>query len=67
MSEPRIIVDQLRELRVANKRSQEDISYVTGYHRSQIMRYEALTHTPRLDAVCNWAEALGYELVLVKK
>lgn len=64
---PAVIVDQLREIRVANKLSQEEISHVTGYHRSQIMRYEAKTHCPRLDAVCDWAESLGYDLVLVKK
>jgi transcriptional regulator with XRE-family HTH domain len=67
MTQPSDILDELRELRVAAKRSQEDISYATGYHRSQIIRYEARTHTPRLDAVCNWAEALGYELVLRPK
>jgi transcriptional regulator with XRE-family HTH domain len=67
VTQPNEIVDKLRTLRVSGKFSQEDISEYAGCSRAHMMRVEALRKYPRLDMVCTWAEAVGYELVLMPK
>lgn len=58
------IIKQLREIRRAKEIAQEDLSADCGYHRQQIMRWENGISRPSLPVVCDWANALGYELTL---
>lgn len=67
MTQPKDIVEVLRRTRVNSGVAQFDLSEAAGYNRGTIAKYETGRGTPSLHMACNWAEALGYELVLVKK
>ena len=64
---PHYIVEDLREIRLANKVSQEELADRAGYNRTQVIRYEAGAFSPKLETVSNWADVLGYELILRPK
>jgi transcriptional regulator with XRE-family HTH domain len=61
---PHTIMIDLREIREANKLSQQEIGDAAGYDRFSILRYECGRRDPGLTTVSNWAQALGYEIVL---
>lgn len=61
------IITQLRMERRTREISQDSMAAMTGYHRVQIVQYENGYNSPKLETVSNWAEALGYELVLKKR
>ena len=61
------ILSQLRKIRRDKELSQEYVSKRAGYLRIQLCLYETGGREPRFQAVHDWAEALGYELVLRPK
>lgn len=68
VTQPGDLIDQLRRIRVNSGVAQFDLAETAGYNRSTIARYEAGGYvTEPLHMLCNWAEALGYDLALVKK
>lgn len=64
---PNPIISQLRHIRREQLITQEQLGKKAGYDRTAIIRCERGQHLPLFETVCNWAEALGYELRLVKK
>jgi transcriptional regulator with XRE-family HTH domain len=64
MRESHPIVQELRAVRRAWKKPLEEIAELSGYHRGQLSGYENGAHVPNLRTLGNWAQALGYELVL---
>jgi len=68
MTQPKDIIEELRKARRELAVNQHDLALHVGYDRATIARYEAGSHQPEhLHMLCNWAEALGYDLALVKK
>lgn len=68
MTNPRDIIEELRRARVKSGMAQIDLAEASGYGRVTIARYESGYRVPpQLQMLCNWAEALGHELTLVKK
>lgn len=68
MTNPRDIIEELRRARVKSGMAQIDLAEASGYDRVTIARYESGCRVPpQLQMLCNWAEALGHELTLVKK
>ena len=68
MTQPKDIIEELRRIRVNSGLAQFDLSEVSGYNRTTIANYESGNRIPgQLQLLCNWAEALGHDLVLVKK
>lgn len=64
---PADILKGLRVARRSQKLTQAELGRKAGYHRAQVLYYETETRPAPLVAVCNLAEALGYELVLRPK
>jgi transcriptional regulator with XRE-family HTH domain len=68
VTQPKDIIAELRRARRQLLVNQHDLAERVGYDRTTIARYEAGGHQPEhLHMLCNWAEALGYNLALVKK
>lgn len=68
MTTPKKIIEELRKARVNSGMAQVDLSCASGYDRVTIARYESGYRVPpQLQMICNWAEALGYELTLRPK
>jgi transcriptional regulator with XRE-family HTH domain len=68
VTQPKDIIGELRRARVNQGIAQFDLAEASGYHRSIIAAYECGCRVPaQLQMLCNWAEALGHDLVLVKK
>jgi transcriptional regulator with XRE-family HTH domain len=63
----REIIDKLFKARVSNRISQLTLSEDLGYHFTLIQRAEKGNRTPRLQEACDWAEALGLEIVVRPK
>jgi transcriptional regulator with XRE-family HTH domain len=61
------ILKGLRGARRSQKLTQAELGKRAGYHRAQVLYYEKEARPATLVAVCNLAEALGYELVLRPK
>ncbi len=62
------LIGQLRKIREDQRCSQDALSLIFGDNaRSYMSHLEAGRRSPRLDTLTRWADALGYELVLVKK
>jgi len=61
------LVEQLRRLRKESGHNQHTFAEMTGYCRTQIALYETGKRTPNLIVATDFAEALGYELVLKLK
>jgi transcriptional regulator with XRE-family HTH domain len=61
------IVQQLRRERRLLELSQDVIAAKTGYDRAQVSQYERGIHSPKIEMISDWANALGFELALVKK
>lgn len=61
------LIQQLRNERSAQKISQGDLAGMAGTFQNHLCRLEKGIHSPTLDVLDTWANALGYELALVKK
>lgn len=61
------IVQQLRRERRAAEMTQDSLSLTLGKSLHHICDLESGKHSPRLELIDAWANALGYELALVKK
>jgi predicted transcriptional regulator len=64
------IIAELFKARVTQRIGRVDLATMCGHHESQILRTELGQVSPRqtkLQLVCDVADALGYELALVKK
>jgi transcriptional regulator with XRE-family HTH domain len=61
------IIEQLRRERRAREITQEVVAHLSGYDRVQINQYELGKTSPRLDTISNWADVLGFQLVLQPK
>lgn len=66
-SSPKYITQQLRKLRLKNKIAQFDFAELTGYDRSLISHYERGKRTPNLKVVTDFADALGHEIVVMRR
>lgn len=68
MTQPKDIIEGLRQARVSQGIAQFDLAETSGYSRVTIARMESGNRVPEhLQMLCNWAEALGHELVLKPK
>lgn len=67
MTQPKDIIEELRRARVNQGIAQFDLAETSGYSRSTIAKFETGRGTPSMHMACNWADALGFEIVLVKK
>jgi len=59
-----MLVKQLREIRLKQKRSQMDVAEDAGVAQVAVMAWEGGRRRPRLDLFEAWAGALGYKIVL---
>jgi transcriptional regulator with XRE-family HTH domain len=65
MTQPKDIIEELRRARVNQRIAQFDLAETSGYDRTTIANYETGRRVPQqLQMLCNWAEALGQDLVL---
>lgn len=60
------IFKQLRTIREAEDLTRSKLSKKCGYHYNQILAWEMGKANPDFRSVREWAEALGYEIVLKK-
>ena len=68
MTQPKDIIEELRKARRELAINQHDLALHVGYDRTTIARYESGCMVPHhLQMLCNWAEALGHDLVLKAK
>lgn len=64
----RNILDDLRNARIEQNLSQQDLVLKLGMNsQSGFSRIERGFHSPTLVTLSNWADALGYELMLRPK
>lgn len=61
------IINELRELRVRQRVSLPDLAKRGGYWDHQIASWEQGRHIPSLANFCNLANAMGFDLKLVKR
>lgn len=61
------LVDQLARARVARRWSQTKTALRCGYSRPILCRWESGRDLPRLTSFVDWANALGFDVVLVRK
>lgn len=67
MKQIKAIVDELRRARVQSGVGQFDFAETLGYNRGTIAKYETGRGVPSLQMACNWAEAVGLEIVVRPK
>lgn len=67
MSSSKAITRELFKIRVGNRIAQVDLAEAAGYSPSTLSKLELGKRTPNIQLVCDWANALGYELVLRPK
>jgi DNA-binding XRE family transcriptional regulator len=63
---PRLFTE-LRNARIRNKISRKTVAFNAGIHPAHLGMLETGQHSPSLATTIAWANALGYELVVVKK
>jgi transcriptional regulator with XRE-family HTH domain len=61
------IVQTLREARRRSGLSQEQVAELVGTSQSAVSELETGVIGPRLSTARRWADALGYDLALVKR
>ena len=61
------LIDELVQIRKAANISQSRLAELTGSKQQAISRTEKKEHSPSLKVFCTLADALGYEVRLVKK
>ena len=62
---PGDLIAVLKRRRCVLKLSQADLAARVGVADSQISRWEKRRQAPSLDALCAWAQELGYGISLV--
>jgi DNA-binding XRE family transcriptional regulator len=58
------MVEQLRAARESRRMTREELSKDCGYHVNDILRWELGRATPKLRHFIDWANALGFSVVL---
>lgn len=58
------LIRQLRAKRENRKMSRATVGKRAGYHENQILGWELGKTNPDLRFFCEWAQALGFELIL---
>lgn len=61
------LVDNLIEIRKKENISQAELAEMTGNSQQAISRFEKKSHSPSLKLFANIVNALGYELLIIKK
>jgi transcriptional regulator with XRE-family HTH domain len=61
------IIEDLRRERVAGGLSQDGLASSFGTAQNLLSRYEMGKTSPTLESLSRWAQALNYEIRLVKK
>lgn len=62
------IIQQLRQIRIEQKCSQDAVSALIGVNsRGQVSAWESGRVGPQYETLNKWADALGYELTLRPK
>jgi transcriptional regulator with XRE-family HTH domain len=61
------IVGELRQRRIEQRISQEAVGAALGLNRNAILKYEMGWMSPKIKMLCDWADFIGYEIVLQKK
>jgi len=61
------LIDELVRIRKMENVSQSRLAEMTGSKQQAISRTEKKEHSPSLKMFCAFADALGYELRLIKK
>lgn len=61
------LIDQLKAHRKEKKLSQIALEDISGYSATQISYWETGYRYPKIHQFVDWANALGYEVVLRKK
>lgn len=64
---PAEIIQELFEARKCNGMLQSELGKIAGYNQTTFSRAETGQRAPNLRLMCDWAEALGYELVVRPK
>lgn len=59
--------EQLVQIRKDCKLSQKDLAALTGYSQQTISRIENKSFAPSLKSLCDLANAMGYDLKLIRK
>ena len=59
--------EQLAQIRKDCKLSQKDLAALTGYSQQTISRIENKSFAPSLKSLCDLANAMGYDLKLIRK
>lgn len=58
------LIKQLRQIREQRRMPRPRLSKKSGHHINEILRWELGQTGPKFHAVSDWAEALGFEIVL---
>jgi transcriptional regulator with XRE-family HTH domain len=61
------IIDTLHGARLERGMTQQQLADQAGVHRMLVTDWETDRRLPRLDRLRRWADALGFDLVLVKR
>lgn len=59
------IINHLAKARNEKQWTSEKVARKLGYDRKAVWGWETLRHTPSLTAAADWANTLGYKIVLV--
>ncbi len=61
------IIQELQEIRWSWKLNLGDVAHRAGLGRNTLTNSESGHHSPNLETLEKWADALGYEIVLKAK
>ena len=61
------IIEQLRQARESRGRTRAQVADLCGYHLNQILAWELGKAIPAFNRFCDWASALGFDVVLQPK
>lgn len=61
------MITNLRDLRIEKGISQAKVSELTGLSLNSIWKYDKGMNIPPIDSYIKYANAIGYDLKLVKK
>lgn len=62
-----VLVDRLRNVRVSREIKLETLAATSGYGKTTVTEWESGKHIPSVSALTDWANALGYDLTLVRR
>lgn len=63
----RELIDMIANVRIYKKITQENMSKLLSTHKSNISRFETNIHSPTLNTIFNYVEALGCKLEITVK